>query len=414
VSGKELDPKALRADFPLLARGEHQNGSRLVYLDSAASAQRPQVVLDAMDEYYTTTHANVHRGVYAIAEEATRRFEHARVLMGRFIGAPAPSREIVFTKNGTEAINLVARSFGERLGAGDVVVLSEIEHHANLVPWLMLAKARGVELRYLPMREDFTIDLDNLDSILEGAKLLAITGASNVLGNIPDLPPIVAAAHAHGALVLVDGCQLVPHRPVNVAELDVDFMAVTGHKMLGPTGIGVLYARAELLEEMPPFLGGGEMISDVRLDGFTTNEIPWKFEAGTPPIAEAVGLGAAVSYLEGVGLEAIAEHERSLTAYAVAALSDAFDELRIFGPPAGSKDRSGVISFAFGDVHPHDVAQILDEKGICVRAGHHCAKPLMRTLGVGATTRASLYLYNDEDDVDALVAGLAGVHDLFG
>ena len=413
MTSETLDPQALRADFPLLAHGVHPNGGRLVYLDSAASAQRPQVVLDAMDEYYTTTHANVHRGVYAIAEEATRRFEHARATMGRFIGAPAPSREIVFTKNGTEAINLVARSFGERLQPGDVVVLSEVEHHANLVPWLMLAKARGVELRFLSMRDDYTIDLENLDTLLEGAKLLAITGASNVLGNIPDLPPIIEAAHAHGALVLVDGCQLVPHRPVNVAELDVDFMAITGHKMVGPTGIGVLYARAELLDEMPPFLGGGEMISDVRLDGFTTNEIPWKFEAGTPPIAEAVGLGAAVSYLEAVGLDAIAEHERTLTAYAIAALSDAFDELRVFGPSAAAKDRSGVISFAFGDVHPHDVAQILDEKGVCVRAGHHCAKPLMRTLGVGATTRASLYLYNDEDDVEALVAGLAGVHDLF-
>jgi cysteine desulfurase/selenocysteine lyase len=333
--------------------------------------------------------------------------------MGRFIGAPVPSREIVFTKNGTEAINLVARTFGEGLGAGDVIVLSEVEHHANIVPWLMLAQSRGVKLRYLPMREDFTIDFDGLDGVLEGAKLLAITGASNVLGNIPNLGPIVERAHAAGALVLVDGCQLVPHRRVDVAELDVDFLAATGHKMLGPTGIGVLYARAALLEEMPPFLGGGEMISDVRLDGFTTNEIPWKFEAGTPPIAEAVGLAAAISYLEAIGLDAIAEHERSLTSYAIAALTDAFKELRVFGPPSGGADRSGVISFAFGDVHPHDVAQILDENGVCVRAGHHCAKPLMRTLGVGATTRASLYLYNDEDDVDALIAGLAHVHDLF-
>jgi cysteine desulfurase/selenocysteine lyase len=410
---KTFDPRAIRADFPLLARRGPASAHPLVYLDSASSAQRPQSVLDAMDDYYSTTHANVHRGVYAIAEEATRRYELARTTMGRFIGAPVPSKEIVFTKNGTEAINLVARTFGERLGAGDVVVLSEVEHHANLVPWLMLAEARGIELRYLPMREDFTIDLDSLDRVLDGAKLLGITGASNVLGNIPDLAPIVERAHAAGALVLVDGCQLVPHRRVNVAELDVDFLAATGHKMLGPTGIGVLYARAALLDELPPFLGGGEMISDVRLDGFTTNEIPWKFEAGTPPIAEAVGLCAAVNYLEAIGLDAIAEHERTLTAYAIEALTDAFKELVVFGPPAGVADRSGVISFAFGDVHPHDVAQILDENGVCVRAGHHCAKPLMRLLGVGATTRASLYLYNDEDDVDALIAGLGHVHELF-
>jgi cysteine desulfurase/selenocysteine lyase len=413
MGAKTLDPREIRADFPILAGRGPTSSKPLVYLDSASSAQRPQCVLDAMDEYYSTTHANVHRGVYAIAEEATRRYELARATMGEFIGAPVPSKEIVFTKNGTEAINLVARTFGERLGAGDVVVLSEVEHHANLVPWLMLAQSRGVKLRYLPMREDFTIDLDGLDSVLEGAKLLAITGASNVLGNIPDLAPIVERAHAVGALVLVDACQLVPHRRVDVAELGVDFLAATGHKMLGPTGIGVLYARAALLEELPPFLGGGEMISDVRLDGFCTNEIPWKFEAGTPPIAEAVGLGAAVSYLEAIGLDAIAEHERSLTSYAIQALTDAFKELRVFGPTPGGADRSGVISFAFGDVHPHDVAQILDETGVCVRAGHHCAKPLMRALGVGATTRASLYLYNDEDDVDALITGLARVHKLF-
>ena len=408
-----LDPKALRADFPLLATQHAANGSRLVYLDSAASAQRPQSVLDAMDDYYKTTHANVHRGVYSIAEEATRRFEAARAAVGRFIGAPSPHQEIVFTKNGTEAINLVAHSFGGQLHEGDVIVLSEVEHHANLVPWLMLADARGVMIRYLSMRDDFTIDLDQLDETLEGAKLLAITGASNVLGNIPDLPPIIEKAHAHGALVLVDGCQLAPHRRVNVGELGVDFFALTGHKMLGPTGIGVLYARAELLESMPPFLGGGEMIADVRLDGFTTNEIPWKFEAGTPPIAEAIGLGAAVAYLESVGIDAIAEHERTLTAHTIAALTDAFDELTVFGPTPGVSDRSGVVSFAFGDVHPHDVAQILDENGVCVRAGHHCAKPLMRRLGVGATTRASLYLYNDEDDIESLIAGLGAVQKLF-
>ena len=408
-----FDPKVVRRDFPLLSTQQGTNGGRLVYLDSAASAQRPQCVLDAMDDYYSTTHANVHRGVYAIAEEATRRFELARAALGRFIGAASPSKEIVFTKNGTEAMNLVAHSFGARLISGDVVVLSEIEHHANLVPWLMLKAEKGIELRFLKMRADFTIDLDNLDELLAGAKLLSITAASNVLGNIPDLRPVIARAHELGVLVAVDACQLVPHRRVDVQALGCDFLIVTGHKMLGPTGIGALYARAALLEEMPPFLGGGEMISDVRLDGFTPNEIPWKFEAGTPPIAEAIGLHAAIDYLETVGLDRIAAHEIELTTHAIAALTSSFDELTVFGPEPGGAARSGVISFAFGDVHPHDVAQILDEHGVCVRAGHHCAKPLMRRLGVGATTRASLYLYNDEDDIEALVTGLDAVRKLF-
>jgi cysteine desulfurase/selenocysteine lyase len=407
-----LDVQALKKEFPLLTR---DRGDRpLVYLDSAASAQPPQAVLDAMDDYYVTTHANVHRGVYAIAEEATRRLEAARVKLGRFIGAPQPEREVIFTKNATEAINLVAYAWGRHnLRRGNVVVLSEIEHHANLVPWLMLKDELGIELRYIPLGRDFHLDLTDLDRLVAGARLVGVTAASNVLGTVVDLAPIVAAAHATGAVVLVDGAQLAPHRRVDVAAADIDFFALTGHKMLGPTGIGALWARTELLEAMPPFLGGGEMISDVRLDGFLPNELPWKFEAGTPPIAEAIGLGAAVDYLEAVGLDAIGAHETALVGYALEKLTAAYDEIRVFGPAPDPVRRSGVISFAFDGVHPHDVAQVLDQSGICVRAGHHCAKPLMRVLGVAATTRASLYLYNDESDIDALVGGLATVRKLF-
>jgi len=409
-----LDPLALRRDFPLLT-APRPDGSRLVYLDSAASAQRPAAVLDSMDDYYRTTHANVHRGVYAIAEEATRRFEAARLAAGRLVNAPRPGTEIVFTKNVTEAINLVAYSWGRRnLGPGDAVVLTEIEHHANLVPWLMLAEERGLELRYLPLGEDFRLDLSDLERTLEGAKLLAVTCASNVLGTVVDLAPLAAAAHAAGALVLADAAQLVPHRRVDVTALGVDFLGFTGHKMLGPTGIGVLYGREELLEAMPPFLGGGEMIRDVRLDGFTPNELPWKFEAGTPPIAEAIGLHAAIDYLTAVGIDAVTEHEEQLTALAVKRLSDAYGEdLTVYGPDPAAGPRGGVISFSFKGIHPHDVSQVLDTRGVCVRAGHHCAKPLMRRLGVTATTRASLYLYNDEEDVEALVSALGAVADFF-
>ncbi|HVB05405.1 MAG TPA: SufS family cysteine desulfurase [Acidimicrobiales bacterium] len=408
-----LDVARIRADFPILER--HPGERPLVYLDSAASAQRPRAVLRAMDDYYETTHANVHRGVYAIAEEATRRYEAARVAAGRLIGAPDPSHEIVFTKNVTEAINLVAHTWARKeLREGDVIVLSEAEHHANLVPWLMLKEERGIELRYLGLRDDFTLDTDDLETLLDGARLLAVTAASNVLGTIVDLPPLVEAAHRHGALVLVDGAQIVPHRRVDVAALDLDFFGYTSHKALGPTGIGVLWARRALLEEMPPFLGGGEMISDVRLDGFTPNEVPWKFEAGTPPIAEAIGLAAAISYLEEVGIERITSHEGALTAYAFAELTEHHPELVIYGPPPDPARRGGVISFSFGEIHPHDVAQVLDQHGVCVRAGHHCAKPLMRRLNVTATTRASLYLYNDEGDVDALVSALGAVREMFG
>jgi len=407
-----LDVATLRKDFPLLAREVH--GHPITYLDSAASSQRPTAVLDAMREYDETTHANVHRGVYAIAEEATRRFEAARVDVGRFIGAPDPGREIVFTKNATEALNLVAHAWGRtHLGRGDVVVLTEMEHHANIVPWHMLAAERGIELRWLPIDDDGRLVLDDLDNVLDGAKLLGVTCMSNVLGTLNPVADLAAAAHAAGAVVVADACQSVPHLPVDVAALGVDFLAFSAHKMLGPTGIGVLWGREELLAELPPFLGGGEMILDVRKDGFTPNDIPWRFEAGTPPITEAIGLGAAVAYLEAVGMDAVRAHEVSLTAYALDTLQARFgDDIRIFGPP-DPVDRGGVLSFAFGDVHPHDVSQILDQYGVCVRAGHHCAKPLMRRLGVTATARASFGPYNDERDVDTLVEALGAARDFF-
>ncbi len=406
-----IDVETIKKDFPLLAHG---GDKRIVFLDSAASSQHPQSVLDAMDTYYETTHANVHRGIYPIAEEATREYEAARAALGQFIGAPDPLREIVFTKNATEAINLVANAWGrQNLRAGDVVLLSEIEHHANIVPWLMLKESLGIELRYLPMREDFYLDLDRLDEFVAGAKLVAITGTSNVLGTVVDLERVTTAAHAAGALVLVDAAQWVPHRKLDVVRKGIDFAALTGHKMVGPTGIGALWARAELLEAMPPFLGGGDMISDVRFDGFTPNELPWKFEAGTPPIAEAIGLSAAVDYLSLIGLDRIHAHENVLTSYAMQRLSQSGDDIRIFGPAPDPQWRAGVVSFQLEGVHPHDVAQVLAEKNVAVRAGHHCAKPLMSVLGVPAVTRASLYLYNDESDVDALVAGLDDVRAMF-
>jgi cysteine desulfurase/selenocysteine lyase len=408
-----VDIASCKVDFPLLGRTVH--GRPIVYLDSASSSQRPRAVLEAMDDYYETTHANVHRGVYSIAEEADRRYDAARVAVGRFIGAPDPEHEVIFTKNATESINLVASTWGRRhLGPGDVVVLNDMEHHANIVPWLMLVEERGIELRWIPMGDDYRLDLSQLDQILDGAKLVACTTMSNVLGTIPPFAEIAEAAHGAGALVLADGAQSVPHLPTDVRTLGCDFLAFSAHKMVGPTGIGVLWARRELLEEMPPFLGGGTMIGDVRRDGFTTNELPWKFEAGTPPIAEAVGLGAAVAYLDAVGMETIHKHEVALTAYALDTLTERFgDDLRIYGPPT-TEERGGVLSMAYGDVHPHDLAQVLDQMGVCVRAGHHCAKPLMRRLGLTATARASFYLYNDESDVDTLADALAEAGTLFG
>jgi cysteine desulfurase/selenocysteine lyase len=408
-----LDTAAVKKDFPVLSQTVH--GKRLVYLDSAASSQHPQSVLDAMDDYYATTHANVHRGVYALAEEADRRYEAARIAVGRFLRAPNPEVEVVFVKNTTEAINMVASTWGRaNLHEGDAVLLTDMEHHSNLVPWLMLAEERGLELRWIGLGDDYRLDLSDLDRLVDGVKLVACTAMSNVLGTIPPFARIAEAAHAAGAVVVADAAQSVPHLPTDLGELGCDFLAFSAHKMVGPTGIGVLWGRAELLEAMPPFLGGGGMIRDVRRDGFSPNVLPWKFEAGTPPIAEAVGLAAAVDYLEQLGMDQVRAHEVSLVSYALETLERRFgDDLRVFGPPAGD-DRGGVISLAYRDVHPHDLSQVLDQAGVCVRAGHHCAKPLMRRLGVPATARASFYVYNDFSDVDALSDGLDSAGTLFG
>ncbi|HEY1830666.1 MAG TPA: SufS family cysteine desulfurase [Acidimicrobiales bacterium] len=408
-----LDTEVLRKDFPLLRRSVHDKP--IVYLDSASSALQPQSVIDAMDHYYETTHANVHRGVYATAEESTRLYENARVAAGRFIGSKHPAAEIVFTKNTTESLNLVAHSWGRtNLKAGDAVLLTELEHHANLVPWLMLGEEIGLEIRHLPVDDDGRLDLSNLDRLLDGVKLVGVSAMSNVLGTIPPVAQIAAAAHAVGAVVVVDGAQLVPHAPVDVTTLGADFLAFSGHKMLGPTGIGVLWAHRELLEAMPPFLGGGGMILDVKLDSFKAAPPPARFEAGTPPIAEAVGLHAAIEYLDAIGMDRIRAHELALTDYALATLEDRLGaDCRVFGPPAGP-DRGGVMSIAYKDVHAHDLAQVLDQYGVCVRPGHHCAKPLMRKLGVQATARASLSLFSEEHDIDVLIEGLTAAGKLFG
>ncbi|MGI8758729.1 MAG: SufS family cysteine desulfurase [Acidimicrobiales bacterium] len=404
-----LDVHRARKDFPVFERPRDRP---LVYLDSAASSQKPRAVLDAMTDYYETTHANVHRGVYAMAEEATARYEAARSKVARFIGATP--RSVLFSKNATESLNLVASAWGRaNLRRGDAVVLTEMEHHANLVPWLILAEQLGLELRYLGVTDDGLLDTSDLETKLDGARLIGITAMSNVLGTLTPVRAIADTAHAAGAVVVVDASQYVPHLVTDVGALGADFLAFTGHKMLGPTGIGALWGREELLEAMPPFLGGGEMISDVRLDGFTTNELPWKFEAGTPPIAEAIGLGAAVDELQRYGMEAIRAHEMALTSYALGTLQDRYGADLVIHGPLDAAARGGVVSFTFKDIHPHDVSQVLDQSGVCVRAGHHCAKPLMRRLGVGATTRASFYLYNDEADVDALADALDSCSDLF-
>jgi cysteine desulfurase/selenocysteine lyase len=408
---KPLDVASVKRDFPILAKEVH--GKRLVYLDSASSAQKPQAVLDAMDFVYRDHYANIHRGVYAIAEQATAEYEAARRKIARFVNAP-DTAEIVFTRNATEAINLVAYTWARaNLKPGDPIVLSHMEHHANVVPWHMLAAERGVELRWIPLTADFRLDLTNLAQLLDGAKLLAISAMSNVLGTINDIRPLADAGHAAGAHVLVDACQYVPHVATDVQAWDADFVAFSAHKLLGPSGIGALWARRSLLEAMPPFLGGGEMIRDVRLDGFTPNDVPWKFEAGTMAIVETVGFGAAVDYLTNLGMDAVRAHEQSLTKYALAALTETFgDELHIYGP-TDVDVRGGAVSFLFEGIHAHDVSQVLDEDAVCIRAGHHCAKPLMRRLGVPATTRASFYVYNDKADVDILVEALGKAKKFF-
>lgn len=406
-----LDVASVRAQFPLLDVEVH--GRPIVYLDSAATSQKPRAVLDAMQTYYETTNANVHRGVYAIAERATNELEAARNDVRRFINAPS-DREIIFTKNATESLNLVILTWGRaNLRAGDIVVLSHMEHHANIVPWHMLVAELGIQLRWIPLDDQGRLDLTDLDALLDGARVLSVTAMSNVLGTMNPVRTLTDAARAVGAISIVDGCQSVPHSATDVQALGCDFLAFSGHKMCGPTGVGVLYGRAELLEAMPTFLGGGEMIRDVRLDGFTANELPWKFEAGTPAIAEIIGLGAAVRWLEGVGMSAVRDHEKHLTEYTLRTFSERFgDDVHIHGP-TDPEQRGGVFSFAFRDLHPHDISQVLDQHGVCVRAGHHCAKPLMKLMGVGATARASVYVYNDTSDIDALADALDAAGEFF-
>ncbi len=407
-----FDATAIKADFPIFDR--QINGKPIVYLDSGATSQKPRAVLDAMDDYYRNHSASVNRGAYQLAAEANDLVDDARASVARFIGAPH-THEVIFTKNATEAMNLFAYSWGHaNLGEGDVVVISEMEHHANIVPWHMLVASKGIELRWIPITETGELDLSNLDVLLDGAKLVSITAMSNVLGTMNPIRQLADAAHAVGAIMMTDASQYVPHVPTDVTELGVDAMIFTGHKMLGPTGVGVLWGKTELLEAMPPFLGGGDMIMQVTKEGFTTNDLPHKFEAGTPMVAEIVGLGAAVKYLEDIGMDNVREHEVSLTAYALRTLKERFgDDIVIHGPPEPAS-RGGMLSIIYKDVHPHDLSQVLDQANVCVRAGHHCAKPLMQTMGVNATARASLHIYNDEADVDALADALESADDIFG
>jgi len=405
-----LDIKRVRADFPALSRTVH--GRPLVFLDSAASSQKPLPVLEAMERVYRECYANVHRGIYAFSEEATLAYENARDRVASFINAPV--REgIIFTRNTTEAINLVAYAWGRmNIRSGDRILLTEMEHHSNLVPWQLLAQEKGAQLVYLPITDDGLLRMDLLDSLLdERVKLVAVTMMSNVLGTVNPVKEIICRAHAAGAVVLVDAAQSVPHMPVDVQDLDCDFLAFSGHKMCGPTGIGVLYGKEALLEAMPPFLGGGDMIRKVEWESATWNRLPWKFEAGTPAFVEGIGLGAAVDYLTAIGMEAIAAHERELTAYALERLS-ALLGLNIVGPPA--HQRGGVVAFTFRGIHPHDIAHMLDMEGIAVRAGHHCAQPLHRRLGLTATVRASFYLYNTAEEVDALARALERIGAMMG
>ncbi|KAA0233744.1 MAG: SufS family cysteine desulfurase [Actinobacteria bacterium] len=408
---RALDTTRLRQDFPIL--GREVNGHRLVYLDSAGSAQKPRQVLDAMDDFYRRSYANVHRGAYTLANEASEALESAREKVAHFIGAGSPN-EVIFTKNATEAMNLVVNSWGRaNLRDGDVVVLTVLEHHANIVPWQILADQIEIELRWVPLDHQGHLDLTALDELVDGAKVVSFSAMSNVLGTLTPVRRIADAARAAGAMVMVDACQFVPHNPTDVAELGADFIAFSAHKMCGPTGIGALWGREAMLDAMPPFLGGGSMISDVRLDGFTPAPLPHKFEAGTPPIAEAVGFGAAVDYLSALGMDSVRRHEVELTSYALRTLTERFgDQIAISGPSEPA-ERGGVFSLAYRDLHPHDISQVLDERAVCIRAGHHCAKPLMRYMGVGATARASVYVYNDESDIDALSEGLEAAGEFF-
>ena len=406
-----LDVARIRDDFPILSRKVH--GKPLVYLDNAATSQKPHQVISALTEYYEGYNANVHRGVHSLSMEATDRYEEAREKVARFIGA-CQSEEVVWTRNTTEAINIVTGSWARsNLQPGDEVVVTEMEHHSNMVPWQMVTQERGATLRYLRLGDDGKLDLDDIDTIINNrTKMVSIVHASNSLGTINPVREITARARAVGAAVMIDGAQSVPHMSVDVQDLDCDFLAFSGHKMLGPTGIGVLYAKREVLETMEPFLTGGEMVLSVTLDGADWNDLPMRFEAGTPNIADAIALGAAVDYLDSTGMDNIRRHEVQLTGYALSCLRE-IEELVIFGAEA-AEDRGGVVSFHTPDVHPHDLGTYLDQQGIAVRTGHHCTMPVMRKLGVPATTRASFYLYNTEEEVDQLVDSLKSALRYFG
>jgi len=406
-----LNVNEIRKDFPILER-ETTNGARVVYLDSTATSQKPVQVIEAMNDYYRRSNANIHRGVHTLAEEATAMYEGARERIAKFINA-ASSREVIYTRNTTESINLVAYSWARaNLKAGDLVILTEMEHHSNLVPWHMLQMERGIELEFIPVTEDGLLDLETYKTLLDRRpKLVSFAHMSNVLGTINPADEIIRLAHVAGAITLVDGAQSVPHLSVDVQALGADFYAFSAHKMCGPTGIGILYGKSALLDAMPPFLGGGDMIKEVKLRSFRANSLPHKFEAGTPAIAEAVGFGAAVDYLSAVGMERIAAHEHEITEYALDRLVE-IPGVKLFGPSADKK--GGVAAFTLDGVHPHDVAQILDKDGIAVRAGHHCAQPLHEKFGIPATSRASFYLYNTKEEVDLLVNGIYKVKEMFG
>jgi len=399
----------IRHDFPIL--GREVNGKKLVYLDNAATSQKPRQMLDALNEYYEEHNANIHRGVHRLAEEATAAYEGSREKIARFLGAPETTG-LIFTRGTTESINLVAHAWGRKnLREGDEIVLTEAEHHSNLVPWQLAARATGAKLRFIPILEDGTLDMEAAQRLIGArTKLVGCIHASNVLATINPVKRLAELTHEVGALMLVDGAQSAPHLPVDVISLGCDFFACSGHKMLGPTGVGVLWGRPELLDQMDPFLGGGEMIREVHLDRSTWNDLPYKFEAGTMNIAQAIGLGAAVDYLNALGMENVREHEQRLGEYACRRLSEV-EGITIYGP---KEDRAGLVSFSLPDVHPHDLSQLLDEEGIAIRSGHHCAQPLMRRLGVAATARASFYLYNTEEEVDALVGALARAREFFG
>jgi len=405
-----LDVQSIRKDFPILERKVY--GKPLVYLDNAATSQKPRQVIDALVNYYENYNANIHRAVHCLGEEATAAYEEARAKVAKFINAPSPE-SIIFTRNTTEAINLVAYTWGRaNVREGDEILLTQMEHHSNLIPWQRLAAEKGASVRYIELTDTHTLALDGLENLFDArTRIAAMPHVSNSLGTINPVEKIAAEARRNGTLFLVDGAQGAPHLPVDVQAIDCDFYAFSAHKMLGPTGVGVLYGRPELLEEMEPFLGGGEMIRKVTYEGATWNDLPWKFEAGTPNIADVIAFGAAVDYLSELGMENVREHEVEITDYALTRLSQ-MEGIVMYGPP-DPRERGGVVSFNFGDLHPHDIGTVLDHHGVAIRAGHHCTQPLMRTLGVSGTARASFYVYNTPEEVDVLVEALEATRDFF-